>query len=95
MFGYTIEGANPASPQYASANKACASLLPKSVPPTLTEAQLRQSARSDLKAAACMRVHGYPNFPDPTMRNGHLVLLPAAGTDTSSPQFLAAMRACT
>jgi hypothetical protein len=45
--------------------------------------------------AQCVRPHGgYPNFPDPTMSHGHPVLLPAAGTDTSSPQFQAAVRTC-
>ena len=48
----------------------------------------------DLKEAACLRTHGYPNFPDPTMSHGHPVLLPAAGTDTSSPQLQAAVRTC-
>lgn len=95
LFGYTIEGADPAAPQYASATRACAAVLPNAGPPTPTAAQLREQYRADLKVAACMRAHGYPGFPDPTLRNGHLVQLPPPGVDTSSPQFLAAKQACT
>jgi hypothetical protein len=49
--------------------------------------------REDVKEAECMRAHGYPNFPDPTMSHGQ-VLLSAAGTHTRSQQFLAAVRTC-
>jgi hypothetical protein len=94
FLGYTVEGVNPSSSQFTAATAACASLLPKMDVPAMTEAQLREMVRKDVNEAACMRTHGYPNFPDPTMRNGHPVLLPAPGTDTSSPQFLAAVSAC-
>jgi hypothetical protein len=94
FLGYTVEGADTGSPQFAAADAACASLLPKADLPTMTEAQLRKLVRTDMREAACMRTHGYPDFPDPTMQDGHPVLLPASGTDTSSPQFQAAVRAC-
>jgi hypothetical protein len=94
LFGYTIEGANPSSPQYVQANEACASLLPQHTLPALTEAELHKMVRSETKEAACMRAHGYPSFPDPAMSHGHPVLLPAPGTDTASPQFQAAEKAC-
>jgi hypothetical protein len=49
-----------------------------------------------LKFAECMRAHGIANFPDPTMNNGTIVIHSpqSSGTDTSSPQFLAAQQAC-
>ncbi len=93
--GYAVEGAVPGSSQLRSAFAACGSFMPEFTPPTLTEAQLRQMVSKDVREAACMRTHGYPNFPGPKMSHGHPVLLPAAGTDTSSPQFQAAVKACT
>jgi hypothetical protein len=59
-----------------------------------------------LRLAGCMRTHGEPNFPDPTVSkapaNGNTVALPgnitlglgAAGIDVRSPRFQAAERAC-
>jgi hypothetical protein len=48
-----------------SANKTCQHLLPKSAP--MTAAQQRQATAKALKFTACMRAHGLPNFPDPTV----------------------------
>jgi hypothetical protein len=48
-----------------SANQACQHLLPKSKP--MTAAQQRQATAQALKFTACMRAHGLPNFPDPTV----------------------------
>lgn len=59
--------------------------------PALTAAQLRRLIR----AAACMRAHGFPGYPDPDVQNGAVVLQPLpASIDTSSPQFQAAETAC-
>ena len=64
------------SPQYQSAAASCASLQPPGMgsTPTITPAE-----RVDyLKAAACMRAHGVPNFPDPTFTGGHVFNRPAS-----------------
>lgn len=83
---------NPGA-QLDSALQACSHSLglPTGPPPALTAAQIRSLVR----AAACMRAHGYPGYPDPDVKDGHLVQpsLPA-GIDTSSPQFQAALQTC-
>jgi hypothetical protein len=86
-----VHDVNFSSPQFQAANDACQHLIPGGPPPPLTAAQLR----SLIRGAACMRAHGFPDFPDPDVQNGQLVLpdLPAS-IDASSPQFLAALKAC-
>lgn len=48
-----------------------------------------------LKAAACMRSHGYPSFPDPTFPNDHLRVDFPANIDRNSPRFTRAATTCT
>lgn len=96
MFGYVIPaGTNPGSPLFQAGMKACQKLLglarPSGPPPGPSPAELRKLVR----AAACMRAHGYPGWPDPTVRNGQLVVpAPPAGIDQNSPQFQAAQKTC-
>jgi hypothetical protein len=49
-----------------------------------------------IKYAACMRSHGVPGFPDPTVKNGAVGfdITAADGIDPSSPQYQAALQAC-
>jgi hypothetical protein len=49
-----------------------------------------------LEYAGCMRSHGVPNFPDPTMQNGSVGFNITAGdgVDQNSPQYQAARQAC-
>ena len=51
---------------------------------------------SALKFAACMRSHGVPKFPDPTVKDGAVGfdITPADGVDPSSPQYQSARQAC-
>jgi hypothetical protein len=56
-------GINAQSPAFKSARLACAKLTPGAAGGArATESQFL----SALKFAKCMRVHGYPDFPDPT-----------------------------
>jgi hypothetical protein len=83
---------DPGSPQFTAALSACRHLvgLP-SGPPTLTAAQIH----SLVKAAECMRAHGFPSYPDPDIQNGHLIRqAPPSSIDTSSPRFEAAQQTC-
>lgn len=50
---------------------------------------------SPLAYSRCMRAHGVPNFPDPTIQSGggFSISLPQ-GVDPRSPQFQAADQAC-
>ena len=79
-------------PQLHPALQACGHLLGlPGQPPQVAAAQLR----SMVKAAACMRAHGFPAFPDPDVQNGQLIQNPLpASIDTSSPQFQAALQTC-
>jgi hypothetical protein len=48
-----------------------------------------------LEAAACMRSHGYPGFPDPTFQNDDVRIDIPSSIDTSSPRFKSAAATCT
>jgi hypothetical protein len=78
------------SPQYQTAEKACASLSPVG---NLSPQQQRQTLNRLLKVSACMRSHGYPTFPDPTFGSDG-IFLHIVGFDRSSPQFQAAFQTC-
>jgi hypothetical protein len=84
---------HPAGSRYQAASNACGHLLPSQ---PLTAAQKEAHIEQALRFSACMRSHGVPDFPDPTVvRGGAAVELgPPRGTDTNSPRFQAAVRAC-
>jgi hypothetical protein len=78
------------SPQYQAAENSCADLSPTGA----MSPQRQQHALSQLlKVSACMRAHGFRNFPDPSYGNGG-VELHIVGFDRSSPQFQSAWRTC-
>jgi len=87
-----VYGMAVSSPQYQSASSACGHLLPGGGgPPPVTAGQLRSMDR----AAACMRAHGFPDYPDPVVQNGHLVPNPLpSGVDVNSPEYAAAVKMC-
>ncbi|HEY2541683.1 MAG TPA: hypothetical protein VGH92_01400 [Gaiellaceae bacterium] len=84
---------NPSA--FDSASNACASLLPGgSLGPS--SPHLTAADRADyLKAAACMRTHGYPSFPDPTFQDDEARVSVPSRIDQSSPQFRRAATMCT
>jgi hypothetical protein len=91
--GFAIEGADPSSPGFQSAQNACQHLLPQGTPPT--GAELHQQFITALKSARCMRFHGYPNWPDPRVMNGRVGTgFPSSGVDLNSPQFQSAAKTC-
>ena len=91
--GPWVAPANPSSPQFQAALKACQHLIPR---PQLSAAQQQALQRRLLKQAACMRAHGYPGYPDPGVQSGGGIIQPTlpSSIDTSSPQFQAALQAC-
>jgi hypothetical protein len=91
--GIQISGGDPNSPQFAAAQKACQKLLPGGGPKPLTPAQQEENVKELVKLAACLRTHGYPNFPDPSSQ-GIFDVSPSSGFDPSSSQFQSAMSAC-
>jgi len=90
--GWVSTPVTPGSSVMQAALKACNHVLGiGGQPGTATSAELR----SAIKAAKCMRSHGFADFPDPTEQNGQIVepALPAS-ISTSSPQFQSALNAC-
>jgi hypothetical protein len=77
-----------------SAQETCKSLLSSGGSPET--AQNRQEKFTfALKVAGCLRAHGYPNFPDPTVSSqGTSQNLSGAGIDLSAPAFQAAETTC-
>jgi hypothetical protein len=84
------QGTDLTSPQFQSAQQACQSLRPAGAagPPSAADQQ------KAVQYAACMRAHGFPDYPDPQPTgNGFTVQIPS-GFDPNSPQTQAALRAC-
>ena len=82
------------SPDFKSAQTACAHLLPNGgVGPT--PAQQRAREQDLLAFANCMRSHGFHQFPDPTSQ-GQLTLpmIEAAGINLKEPAVKPAADAC-
>lgn len=83
------------NPHFNSAQKTCNKLLPGGGPGSGSNHQISPQEQSQfLKAAACIRSHGIPNFPDPTFSGGGVHLPRVAGVDPRSPQVRAAEEAC-
>jgi hypothetical protein len=82
------------NPHFNSAQQACRKLLPGGGPGEGSGHQISPQEQSQyLKAAACIRAHGIPNFPDPTFSGGG-VHVSQKGIDLHSPQARAAEDAC-
>jgi hypothetical protein len=80
------------NPRFTAASAACRKLLPGGGPGSqapLTPAQQEQY----LRAAACIRSHGVPSFPDPTFSGGG-VHIEHQKLNESSPAFKAAVHDC-
>jgi len=82
------------NPKFNSAQKACSKLIPGGGPGPGSNHPISLKEQSQyLKAAACIRTHGIPNFPDPTFSGGG-VHVSHKGLDLNSPQALKAEEAC-
>ena len=93
--GFSVSGqlnGNPEGPA-AQAHNACQRLLPSGSATagtgSVTQAQLNQA----LKIAQCLRAHGEPDFPDPTVVNGSLNFTVQPDV-LGSARFQAAVKAC-
>jgi hypothetical protein len=95
--GSVAIGVTPAitgNPHFKSAQQTCNKLLPGGGPGEGSNHQITPQEQSRyLKAAACIRSHGNPNFPDPTFSGGG-VHIAHQGLNESSPAFKAAVHAC-
>ncbi len=85
------------SPAFTSAQKACAHLLPAGAGRISGPSPAQQKARIDglLAFAACLRKHGFPNFPDPTSEGQlTLAMITHAGINLQQPAVQQAGDAC-
>jgi hypothetical protein len=76
------------SPQFKKASAACKNVQPGGPAP----ADLQQDYKRLLKFSACMRAHGVPKFPDPTLEDHGVGI--KGDIDINSPQFKKANDAC-
>ena len=94
--GYPLRtsGVNLRSPAFTSAQKACAKLQPGGAkePAPITSGQVFQMA----KKVRCIRRHGFPNFPDPTLASGGHVFTnsPPVDWNPEAPAAVTARKAC-
>jgi hypothetical protein len=81
----------------ATATDACRHLLPTggSLSGQPVQTITAQDRQEYLRAAACMRTHGFPGFPDPTFPNANVQVNIPASINQSSPQFARAATTCT
>lgn len=91
IMGHYVPGVNPQTAHFGAAMKACKHLLPGGGAGKMT----RQQINSMVKFAACMRLHGFPDYPDPVVQNGRVAEKPLpSDIDTGSAQFQAAQQTC-
>jgi hypothetical protein len=87
------EAMNNPSPQFQSALTTCQHLLPNGGRPEMPT--ITQADRTDyLRAAACMRSHGFPNFPDPSFPNNTVTINIPSNINRSSQQAVNAVNTC-
>jgi hypothetical protein len=73
----------------------CKSTLPTAAPSSPAVQTITTQQQQDyINAVACMRSHGFTNFPDPTFSDGHVTLTPPPGVDTNSTVFTNAQHIC-
>lgn len=89
---------NTQSPAYRSAEKACQSLIGLGAGgPARNPALMAKTKRAALAHAQCMREHGVPNFPDPTITSNGGAIVQSSGNpgiDPRSPAFQRARTSC-
>ena len=86
-------GVDPNSRQYESALSACKHLLPNGgAGPTITPADQADY----LKGVACLRAHGFPQFPDPTFTQNNVSfdIPPSFKLRMKTPQFEHTLTIC-
>ncbi|HEY3954707.1 MAG TPA: hypothetical protein VGM53_15145 [Streptosporangiaceae bacterium] len=94
ILGYQVAGVNPQTAQFQSAMKSCRNVLGLKPP---SQAMQHKQFEQALKQAACMRSHGYPDWPDPSEGpNGQGIMIPGppSNVDPNSPQVQKAAKAC-
>ncbi len=81
------------NPHFKAAQRACIGLLKEGGAGPSHPISPREQSEY-LRAAACIRSHGIPSFPDPTFSGGDVHLPKTAGLDLHSPRVRGAEEAC-
>ena len=80
------------APHFTAAYDACRHLLPDN---GVSKNTITPADQSDyIKAAACMRSHGVPDFPDPVFHGGSVSFQSRLRINTSSPKYKSALAIC-
>ena len=89
-------GVDPNSPLFTAARNACKHLLPNNGLAAPSPGQtLSPAEQADyLRAAACMRSHGVPDFPDPTFQGDSVTFNSKTPIDTNAPDYKSALTTC-
>ena len=90
-----VEQLADSSPRFVPAHRTCERLLPNSGQPT--PVQVLQAWNDMRKFARCMRSHGAPSWPDPTVtspQDNRPFFNTPAGLDPNAPQIIASIAAC-
>ena len=87
-----IEDLIPSSPAFQAAQRVCGSF--GSAGRQVTPAQEKQGFGKELKAAACMRANGVPDYPDPKFIDGSIDLEFNGKFNPGSPAFQRAAKRC-
>lgn len=92
----TVNGVSVNAPAFRSATAKCQKDLPTG---HVSAARFAEITKGALAMARCMRSHGVPNFPDPTVSDGPQGLivtgnLKAAHININAPAFQHAMKTC-
>jgi hypothetical protein len=83
------------NPHFKAAQRACIGLLKEAGGGGGASHPITPQEQSEyLRAAACIRSHGIPSFPDPTFSGGDVHLPKTAGLNLHSPRVRAAEEAC-
>jgi hypothetical protein len=82
--------------RFQAATDACGHLLPNGGPGVSPSSAVVLQIQIDMaRFARCMRSHGVPNWPDPTLDRGRAIFDPeAVGVDTNSPQISTKLHQC-
>jgi len=87
-------GVDPNSPQFTAATTACKHLLPNDGKSPGGSTITPADQADYLKGAACMRSHGFPDFPDPTFHDNTVSFTTTSNIDTNSSQYQSALSIC-
>jgi hypothetical protein len=88
-----VDARNSNPSRFAGASNACQQLSPSG---GAAQQAVTPADQADyLRAAACMRSHGFPDFPDPTFPNSTVSVDIPPSVNQDSPRFKRAAATCT